>query len=279
MEGMAAGRQPEAAISLLDVVHDVSSERVLFAKKRPSKRILDGVNLEVPTRAITVLLGPSGAGKTVTIKHVVGLLRPSSGVVRVEGKDLAAISEAELNELRRGMGVVTQGTLPFTCGLFFSLDVYENVAYALRERRTRWTDDRIDRVTLNHLEMVGLRDRARSMPEELSAGECKRIAIARALALEPRIVIIDDFNSGLDGVRLVLLANVINATHFRTGATFLLATHDMRMARELADYAAVIHEGRIVASGDADDVFDSSEPLVRQLITGDTSGPIGLRDI
>lgn len=262
---MSPDRQPTAAIELVDVVKELGSERVL-----------DGASLAVPPGAITVLLGPSGAGKTVTVKHVVGLMQPSAGVVRVEGKDLAAIPEAELYEVRRGMSVVLQGTLPFTCGLFYSLNVYENVAFALRAR-TRWSPERIDRVTMAHLQMVGLGDRANDMPEELSAGMCKRAALARALALEARIVIIDDFDSGIDSVRLALLCELIRDVQRRTEATFLVTTHDMTAARELADDAAVIHEGRIVASGDADAVFGSTEPLVRQLITGELSGPLQLR--
>jgi phospholipid/cholesterol/gamma-HCH transport system ATP-binding protein len=262
---VSADRHPGAAIELASVVKEFGSERVL-----------DGVDLDVPPAGITVLLGPSGAGKTVTVKHVVGLVQPTAGVVRVEGRNLAAISEDELYELRRGMSVVLQGTLPFTCGLFYSLNVYENVAFALRTR-TRWDPERIDRVTMEHLEMVGLRDRANAMPDQLSAGMCKRTALARALALESRIVIIDDFDSGIDGVRLGLLCELIRDMQRRAGATYLVTTHDMTAARQLADHVAVIHEGRIVAAGDAAAVFDSTEPLVRQLIDGEVSGPIELR--
>jgi phospholipid/cholesterol/gamma-HCH transport system ATP-binding protein len=241
-----------------------------------SERGLDGVNLIVPAGAITVLLGASGAGKTVTINHIVGLLQPMSGVVKVEGNDLAAISDDELNELRRGMGVAMQGNQPFTCGLFFSLSLYENVASPLRARMARWSEGRIHEVTMEHLQMVGLRDRAGDMPDELSSGMRKRAALARALALDARIVIIDDFDSGIDGVRLALLCELIQDVQRRTGATFLVTTHDMTAARKLADYAAVIHEGRIVASGEADAVFGSTEPLVAQLIAGELSGPIQL---
>jgi phospholipid/cholesterol/gamma-HCH transport system ATP-binding protein len=262
-----ARREPAAAIELVDVVKEFGSDRVL-----------DGVTLAVPRGAFTVLVGPSGAGKTVTIKHIVGLLRPTAGSVKVEGKNLARIADAELNEIRRAMSVVLQGTLPFSCGLFFSLNVYENVAFALRER-TRWPEERIDAVTMEHLEMVGLRDYANEMPEHLSAGMCKRTAIARALALEARIVIIDDFDSGLDGVRLALLSELIRDVQRETEATFLVTTHDMRAAKTLADHAAVIHDGRIVASGDADAVFASSDPLVSQLVEGEVSGPLGLRSI
>lgn len=266
MGGVPADRESGAAIELLRVVKEFGSERAL-----------DRVDLEVDPGAITALLGPSGAGKTVTTSHVLGLIQPTSGVVKVEGRDLAAIGDEELYELRRGMAAVLQGTLPFTCGLFYSLDVYENVAFALRTRRPRWSEGRVREVTMAHLAMVGLHDRAREMPDVLSAGMSKRVALARALALEARIVVIDDFDSGIDGVRLALLCELIRDIQRATGATFLITTHDMPAARQLADRAAVIHEGRIVASGDADAVFGSADPLVRQLVTGEANGPIGLR--
>ena len=260
-------RQPRPAIELAGVVKSFGRERVL-----------DGVDLTVPAGAITVLLGPSGAGKTVTISHMVGLLSPDRGAVYIGDRNLVALGDAELNEVRQSMAVVLQGTLPFTCGLFFSLTVYENVAFALRQRN-RWSEERVRQVTMEYLGMVGLADRAGDMPEHLSAGMCKRVAIARALALEARIVLIDDFDSGIDGVRLSLLCGMITEIQRETGATFLVSTHHMSAARRLADYVAVIHDGRIVASGEAEVVLGSSDPLVRQLVAGDTSGPIQLADV
>jgi phospholipid/cholesterol/gamma-HCH transport system ATP-binding protein len=124
--------------------------------------------------------------------------------------------------------------------------------------------------------MVGLRDRAGDMPDVLSAGMSKRVALARALALDARIVVIDDFDSGIDGVRLALLCELIRDMQRRTGATYLVTTHDMTAARELADHVAVIHDGRIAATGTADSVFDSSDPLVHQLVSGELSGPLEL---
>ena len=263
---MAPQPSPGAAIELRGVVKHLGGARVL-----------DGVDLVVPTGEVTVLIGPSGAGKTVTIRHILGLIDPSSGFIWVEGRNIIAASEEELNEIRGSMGVVLQGVLPFSCGLFYSLDVFENVAFPLRAR-TRWPEERIDRATMEALATVGLADWARCMPNELSSGMSKRVAIARALALEPRIVIVDDFDSGIDGVRLALLCEVLREAQQRTGATYLLTTHDMRAARRLADRVAVIHEGRIVASGEAAEVFASPEPLVGQLVTGAASGPIKLRD-
>jgi phospholipid/cholesterol/gamma-HCH transport system ATP-binding protein len=174
--------------------------------------------------------------------------------------------------------VVLQGSLPFTCGLFYSLNVYDNVAFALRER-TRMSPEQIDAVTMEHLDLVGLRDHAHVMPDQLSAGMSKRVAIARALALDARIVIVDDFDSGIDGVRLALLCELLADVQRRSGATFLVTTHDMSAARELADHVAVIHEGRIVASGEAEPVFASDEPVVRQLVTGGVTGPLQLKNV
>ena len=265
---MSANAAPAPAIELQGVV-----------KRFGGAEVLRGVDLVVPAGEITVLLGPSGAGKTVTVSHVVGLINPDRGVVRVEGEDLAKISDARLNELRQRMAVVLQGTLPFTCGLFFSLNVYENVAFALRQRNRLWSEARVNETTMTHLEMVGLRDRAGSMPDELSAGMCKRVAIARAMALEAKIVIVDDFDSGIDGVRLGLLCEMLADAQRDANATFLVTTHSMSAARRLADHAAVISEGTIVQSGPADAVLGSDEPLVRQLVTGATSGPIRLADV
>ena len=258
---------PDPAIELSGVVKDLGRTR-----------ILDRVELTARRGAITVLLGPSGAGKTVTIKHIVGLMRPTAGKVRVFGSDLGAIPEEELYELRRRMAVVLQGTLPFTCGLFYSIDVYENVAYALRQR-TRLSEAEIGRKTLEHLELVGMRHAARLMPDQLSAGMTKRVALARALALEAELVIIDDFDSGIDGVRLSLLCDLIRDTQSEAGTSFLVTTHDIGAARKLADDAALIHEGRIVAAGAASTLLASPDPLVRQFVTGATTGPVQLRNV
>jgi phospholipid/cholesterol/gamma-HCH transport system ATP-binding protein len=252
------------AIELVDVRHEVGSER-----------ILDDVNLAIPAGSITALLGPSGAGKTVTVKHILGLMAPTRGAVRIEGRNIGGMSDAELYEVRRRTSVVLQGTLPFTCGLFFSLSVYENVSFPLRER-TRMTDEEVHRVTMQHLGMVGLRERADLMPDQLSSGMAKRVAIARALALKSPIVIIDDFDSGIDGVRLALICEILADAQAETGATFLITTHDMDAARRLATHAAVIHNGRIVMQGEANAIFDSDDPLVHQLVAGSTSGPIEL---
>jgi phospholipid/cholesterol/gamma-HCH transport system ATP-binding protein len=240
--------------------------------------VLEEINLQVPRGETTVLLGPSGAGKTVTISHIVGLIHADRGTVTVDGRNLTRIDDAELNSLRQRMAVVLQGTLPFTCGLFFSLDVFENVAFPLRQRR-RMSEEAVRETVLSYLGMVGLRDRADAMPDQLSAGMCKRVAIARALALEPELLIIDDFDSGIDGVRLKLLCQMLKEYASDSDATLFVSTHSMSAARMIADHIAVIHEGRTVSAGPAAEQLESTEPLVHQLVTGATEGPIKLRDV
>jgi len=159
------------------------------------------------------------------------------------------------------------------------MNVYENVASPLRQRRPRWSQERVHQVTMESLGLVGLAENVDLMPEDLSSGMAKRTAIARALALEASIVIIDDFDSGIDGVRLALLCDLFREIQSDADTTFLVTTHDMSAARRLADYAAVIHEGRIVASGKAESVFASDEDVVAQLIAGELTGPIQLRSL
>ena len=219
--------------------------------------MLDQVDLSVPAGEITVLLGPSGAGKTVTISHIVGLMHPDRGRVEVEGHDLA-------RDLRRGASTgcarewrwCSRARCRSPAGCSSRLNVYENVAFALRQRN-RWSEAQVHEATMANLEMVGLRDRADAMPDQLSAGMCKRVAIARALALEARLVIVDDFDSGIDGVRLSLLCEMLADAQRQSGATFLVTTHNMSAARHLADNLAVISDGRIVESGPAAEVLDS----------------------
>ena len=258
---------------------DAAIELTNVDKQIGGKPILEQVSFSVPRGQVTVLIGPSGAGKTVSVKHIVGLTHPSRGKVTVEGKDLARVSDEELNALRRDMAVVLQGALPFTCGLFYSLNVYENVAFPLRERNSRWSEERIDQVMMDHLTMVGMRDSAQQMPDQISAGMTKRVALARALALRARIVIIDDFDSGIDGVRLALLTEMIHDAQRRSGATYLVTTHDMNAARTLADHAVVISAGKIVAEGPADEVLGRPKPLVHQLVEGEREGPLTLRGL
>jgi phospholipid/cholesterol/gamma-HCH transport system ATP-binding protein len=191
--------------------------------------------------------------------------------VLIGGRDLAEMNVGDLKAFRQSLGAVLQGTLPFTCGLLFSLTLFENVAEPLRVRQPRWNDDKITEVTLASLDSVGLLDRAKDLPASLSSGMAKRAAIARALALGPELVIIDDFDSGIDGVRLNLLCTMLRDYQLDSGATLFLSTHDMGVARALADHVAVSNDGRTVANGTADEVFASSDPTVQAFLATEST--------
>jgi phospholipid/cholesterol/gamma-HCH transport system ATP-binding protein len=237
-------------------------------------QVLDDVSLEIASGDFAVLMGASGSGKSTLLNLIGAVDRPVSGRLMLDDVDTSALDESRLTMLRRtSIGYIFQ-----FFNLIPTLNVFENVAFPLRQR-TRMSEEQVRETALSHLGMVGLRDRADAMPDQLSAGMCKRVAIARALALEARILIIDDFDSGIDGVRLKLLCRMLTDYQQDTGATLLVSTHSMAAARLIADRIAVIHEGRVVSAGPAGEQLESSEPLVHQLVTGSTSGPIRLRDV
>lgn len=269
--------EPESAsLSAVEpaVVRAVAVELTGLVKDFGPVRALDGVDLVIPAGAITAILGPSGAGKTVTVKHMVGLLAPTRGTVRVMGNDVAALSEAGLRDLRQRMAVMLQGGL-FGSALFESKTVTDNVAFGLRTRGQR-SEEEVDAVAADYVRRVGLEAAAEQLPEELSGGMRKRAALARALALESPLVLIDDFESGVDGVRVALLCQLIREVQQRTGSTMIVTTHHVESAEAISDYAAVIHDGRVVTSGPTRDVIDSDDPATSQLMRGERTGPITL---
>lgn len=249
------------AIELIEVVSEVGGTRVL-----------DGLDLHVPAGRITALLGPSGAGKTVTVKHIVGLMRPSSGAVRVLGRDLADLSEEELRRVRSTMAVMLEGATPQGCALFGSLSAFDNVAYAVSARER----DDVAAVSRRYLDLVGLTEHADKLPDEMSAGMRKRLALARALALEAPIVVLDDFEGRVEAAVLDRFCELVRNVQRHSHATVVLVTHDMSVARRLSNYAVIIAEGRTVASGTTEAMFSSQDPLVSQFLRGRTSGPIGM---
>ncbi|MCW3066593.1 MAG: transporter related protein, partial [Solirubrobacterales bacterium] len=248
------------AIALRDVFKDLGGHRVL-----------DGVTLAAPEGRTTVLMGPSGAGKTTIVKHVLGQLRPDRGDVLVDGRDLAAMSDAELTSARRRFGVLLQGSSLFDCGLFGALSLHDNLTFALRESG-RAAGRAADMTAARWLREVGLLDHADKFPEEISAGMRKRAGLARALATEAPLVVLDDLQAGLDGVRTNLLCELIARVRDERDATFLVTTHSREVARRLADVLVVINGGRVVAHGPGDELLtESSAPgeFTHQFLRGD----------
>jgi phospholipid/cholesterol/gamma-HCH transport system ATP-binding protein len=232
--------------------------------------VLNGLNVGIPEGMITVVLGPSGTGKSVLISHLIGLMFPDQGQVLVHGDNVADLRMSELLEMRRKFGILFQDG-----ALFGSMNVYDNVAFPLRQH-TDYSEERIADIVNLRLSEVGLEAAGGRVPSELSGGMRKRAGFARALVLEPEIVMFDEPDSGLDPVRTALLCELIQQMHAEHGGTYIVITHDIASARRIADYLVVLWKGRIVQSGDRDDMFTSPNPFVRQFLAGQPRGPLGM---
>ena len=218
--------------------------------------VLDELSLEVPEGTAFCLLGRSGTGKSVALKHIIGLIKPDRGHVFVHGQDVAALASRELGEVRRRMGFLFQNA-----ALFDSINVGENVAFPLR-RHTDWPDRKIREVARAKLADVGLADEYRKMPAELSGGMRKRAGLARAMALDPDILLVDEPSAGLDPITADEIDELL--VHLKkTGTTLVMVTHDIPSARHVADALAMLHEGHLVARGTAAELDRSDNPLVR----------------
>jgi phospholipid/cholesterol/gamma-HCH transport system ATP-binding protein len=232
--------------------------------------VLRGLNMSLPDEQISMILGPSGTGKSVCIKHIVGLLYPDEGDVLVHGQSVPSLPDEELFEMRKKFGVLFQDG-----ALFGSINLFDNVAFPLRQH-TEKGDDEIAEIVNRRLREVGLGNAGSKMPNELSGGMRKRAGFARALVLEPQIVLFDEPDSGLDPVRTALLCELIKEIHAENGGCYVVITHDIMSARRVAEYIAVLWKGQIVQSGPAAELFASENPFVRQFLAGDAAGPLGM---
>lgn len=235
-----------------------------------SHEVLRGLTVDFVDNAITTVLGPSGTGKSVLLKHVMGLLEPDSGQVRVFGQDIWKIREDERYELRRRCGVLFQDG-----ALFGSMNVFDNVAFPLR-KHTDMRESDIVELVMSRLREVGLEDSADKAPNEISGGMRKRAGFARALVLNPDLVMFDEPDSGLDPVRTSLLCDLINEMHGQHGGTYVVITHDIASARKVSDYIGMLWRGEMVHYGPAEEAFASDDPFVRQFLSGASAGPLGM---
>jgi phospholipid/cholesterol/gamma-HCH transport system ATP-binding protein len=230
--------------------------------------VLNGLNVAFPDDTITVVLGPSGTGKSVLIKHLIGLMFPDSGDIVVKGQSVPSLTMPKLLELRRKIGVLFQDG-----ALFGSMSVYDNVAFPLRQH-TDFTEAMISERVVQRLKDVGLGEAMDDAPSQLSGGMRKRAGFARALVMEPDIVIFDEPDSGLDPVRTALLCELIQEMHAIHKGTYIVVTHDIASARRIGEYIALLWRGRIVEAGDAARMFSSDNPFVRQFLSGSAEGPL-----
>ncbi len=245
----------------------------------PHAHILRGLNMGLPEGKISMIIGPSGTGKSVCIKHMVGLLYPDEGDVLVHGESVPNMRDDDLFMMRKKFGVLFQDG-----ALFGSMDVFDNTAFPLRQHTDKGEDE-IAEIVNRRLEEVGLANAHTRMPNELSGGMRKRAGFARALVLDPDIVLFDEPDSGLDPVRTALLGELIQEIHadmmgvLKEGQhppAFALITHDIMTARRVAEHISVLWKGRIVESGPAEELFNSENPFVRQFLSGESQGPLGM---
>ncbi len=244
-------------------------EIVDLHKSFNGRQVLRGVNLKAEKGMTTVIIGRSGEGKSVLLKHIIGLLRPDRGQVRVEGIDVTQLKEFHLNEIRKKkFGMCFQ-----EAALFDSMTIYDNVAFPLREH-TRLKETQVHKIVWEKLRQVGVEEEAHKFPAEVSGGIRKRAGLARAIALDPQIVLFDEPTTGLDPVLTDSINQMIRDTHDRLGITCIVISHDILGAFEIGHKVAMLYEGRILEEGTPQQIRNTTNPVVRQFITGSLEGPI-----
>jgi phospholipid/cholesterol/gamma-HCH transport system ATP-binding protein len=226
--------------------------------------VLDGINLEMPRGQITVVIGKSGVGKSVLLKHLVGLLKPDSGQVLVDGQDITQVRGRRLQEIKKRFAVLFQGG-----ALFDSLNVFENIAFPLREK-TRLPEEEIVRRTRERLSQMHLALEVETKyPDELSGGMKKRVALARAMIQEPEIILYDEPVTGLDPPMTNTVFHLIKKTHEESGYTALVVAHDIPEVFQVAHKVAMLHQGRIIAQGSPEEIQSHPDPMVQSFIRGE----------
>ncbi len=255
------GAAPESEISIRSLTKTFGGQTVW-----------EDVTFDLPKGKISVILGPSGTGKSVFLKHLVGLLKPDRGEIWIGERNVPALSEKEMYEVRRLFGVLFQDG-----ALFGSMNVFDNVAFPLREH-TRKKEGEIRQIVSEKLEMVGLKGAEDKLPGEVSGGMKKRAGLARALVLDPQIILFDEPDSGLDPVRTAFLCELIRDLNTQLGASMVVVTHDIASARRVSDYIGMLARRHLVQFGTAKEMFESDIPEVKQFLAGDTKGPIGMAE-
>jgi phospholipid/cholesterol/gamma-HCH transport system ATP-binding protein len=232
------------------------------------RRIFDGVDIDIPKGKVTAIMGPSGTGKTTLLKLIGGQLRPTQGSIEVDGQNVHTLSRKALYKLRMRMGMLFQSG-----ALLTDLTVYDNVAYPLREH-TNLPESMIRRLVLMKLEAVGLRGARDLMPSELSGGMARRVALSRAIALDPMMVMYDEPFTGQDPISMAVLAQLIRRLNDAVGLTSILVSHDVEETAGISDLIYVISAGKVIGSGSPEALANSETPAVRQFMGGLPDGPV-----
>jgi phospholipid/cholesterol/gamma-HCH transport system ATP-binding protein len=243
-------------------------ELIALRKSFGSQKVLDGLDLAIQAGKITVIIGRSGGGKSVLLKHIIGLIRPDSGEVHIDGVDITRLNDRDLNEIRKKFGMLFQ-----EAALFDSMTVGDNVAFPLREH-TRMKEDQIREIVADRLHAVGLTGVEGKMPSELSGGMRKRVGLARAIAMNPQIVLFDEPTTGLDPVMTEAINRLIIDTQKRYKFTCVVISHDIQSIFEISDRIAMLYEGKIIEEGTPEQMRTSQNPVIVQFLAGSIEGPI-----
>jgi phospholipid/cholesterol/gamma-HCH transport system ATP-binding protein len=232
------------------------------------RKIFDGVSIDIPRGKVTAIMGPSGTGKTTLLKLIGGQLRPDRGKVLFAGNDIHAMSTHELYEARKQMGMLFQSG-----ALLTDINVYDNVAFPLREH-TKLPESMIRTLVMMKLEAVGLRGARNLMPSELSGGMARRVALARAIALDPSMLMYDEPFTGQDPISMGVLVKLIHDLNQELGLTSIVVSHDVKETMEIADHVCIISAGQVVGQGDKTQIANSDSAWIRQFIDGAPDGPV-----
>jgi phospholipid/cholesterol/gamma-HCH transport system ATP-binding protein len=243
-------------------------ELVNVHKSFNGQKVLNDLNLRIEAGQITVIIGQSGGGKSVLLKHMIGLIRPDEGKVLFESLDTCSLSDRQLNDIRKDFGMLFQNA-----ALFDSMTVGENVAFPLREH-TRLRQHEIEEIVEHKLRQVGLSGVAQKMPSELSGGMQKRVGLARAMALEPKIILFDEPTTGLDPITADAIDRLIVDTQKQTKATYVVISHDIESTFKIADTVAMLYHGKIVEIDTPQAIKSSKNTALQQFIQGKADGPI-----
>ncbi|SEK76331.1 MULTISPECIES: ABC transporter ATP-binding protein [Rhodococcus] len=243
-----------------------------LTKSFGSQKIWQDVTLTLPPGEVTALLGPSGTGKSVFLKSLIGLLRPERGSIVIDGTDILECSSRELYEIRKMFGVLFQDG-----ALFGSMNLFDNVAFPLREH-TKKTESEIRNIVMNKMELVGLIGAENKLPGEISGGMRKRAGLARALVLDPEIILVDEPDSGLDPVRTTYISQLLIDINSQIDATILIVSHNINLARTVPDNIGMLFRKELVMFGPREVLLTSDEPVVKQFLNGSMLGPIGMSE-
>jgi len=243
-------------------------EIIDLKKSFNGKVVLDGIDLSIEKGKITVIIGRSGEGKSVLIKHIIGLLKPDSGKILIDGHDMTKMREREFIEVLKRFGMLFQGA-----ALFDSMTVAGNVGFPLKEH-TDLSDKEIRKIVSEKLRRVGLVGVEDMMPADLSGGMKKRVGLARAIVMDPEIVLFDEPTTGVDPILADSIADLMLETQRALKTTYIAITHDIQLTYKIADKVAMLHQGKIVEQGAVEEMKKNPNPLLRQFLTGSAQGPI-----